>query len=285
MRQLQGLFVGILFLVVTIAGCGGQSDTPSTSSGTGGTGDAGGMAGGSGGAMPGDAGGMSSPMPGGMMGDPNMMGGAPGGMGGQPSQPAQPAPDEKQISEQRKAEAARSIQEGDRLLAQGDFDGAINEYEIALVDDPDNPSIRTKIERAKAIKAETKRRAVSKLVARGKSLYYQGEYVHAASTLEQALQQDPTHPQALAYLVASGVAIKNLQNHGWPQPGLGQTGDQGGGQVGGGAEGMPGMAGGGMGPSGGMGLSGGMPGMSGGGGAVPGMGGGSSGGGGKMREG
>ncbi len=285
MRQWQGLFVGILFLGVTIAGCGGQSDTSSTSSGTGGTGDAGGMTGGSGGAMPGDAGSMSPPMPGGMMGDPNMMGGASGGMGGQPSQPAQPALDEKQISEQRKADAARSIQEGDRLLAEGNFDSAINEYEIALVDDPDNPSIRTKIERAKKIKAETKRREVSKLVARGKSLYYQGEYVYAASTLEQALQQDPTHPQALAYLVASGVAIKNLQNHGWPQPGLGMPADQAGGQAGGGAEGMPDMAGGGaMGGamSGGMGMSG-MPGMAGGGGAMPGMGGGS--GGGKMREG
>jgi len=217
--------------------------------------------------MPGEAG-MPPAVPG--------MGGAPG-MDGQPSPPAQPALDAKQISEQRKADAARSIQEGDRLLAGGDFDGAINEYEIALVDDPDNPSIKTKIERAKRIKAETKRREVSKLVARGKSLYYQGDYIYAASTFEQALQKDPTHPQALAYLVAAGVAIKNLQNHGWPQPGLGMPAEQGSGQAGGGVEGMSGMAGGGA-MGGGMGVSGGMPGMPSGGGAMPGMGGGSGGG-------
>lgn len=276
MRRWQGLWVGILFLAAAIAGCGGQSDTSSTGAGTGGPGGMGGMTGGTGGAMPGDVSSMSGPpMTAGMPGAPDM-GGAPG-MGTQPTQPAQPAPDEKQISEQRKADAARSIQEGDRLLAEGDFDSAINEYEIALVDDPENPSIKTKIERAKKIKAETKRREVSRMIARGKSLYYQGDYVYAASTFEQALQQDPTHPQALAYLVAAGVAIKNLQNHGWPQPGLGMPTEQGGGQVGGGAEGMPSMADGGA-MGGGMGMSGGVP-------AMPGMGGGSGRGRGKMGQG
>lgn len=254
MRRWQEWFVGLSLFIVALVGCGGQTDTSSTSgSGTGLVGD-GGMTSGTGGAMPGDAS-MGGPPMMGMMGAPDM-GGAPGmsGAPGMGAQPTQPAPDEKQISEQRKADAARSIQEGDRLLAEGDFDGAINEYEIALVDDPENPSIKAKIARAKAIKAETRRREVAQLVTRGKRLFYQGEYVYAASTFEQALQKDPTHPQALAYLIAAGVAIKNLQNHGWPQPGLGMPMGQGDGQVGAGA--MPGMMGSGSAMSGGMGMPG-----------------------------
>jgi hypothetical protein len=130
------------------------------------------------------------------------------------------------------------------------------------------------------MKAAAKRRDVSRLVSRGRSLFYQGDYVRAASVLEQAVQQDPTHPDAIAYLVASGVAVRNLQNHGWPQPGFSQVGgDQSGVMAGGeggmaGMPSMPGMGGSG-GPSGGMG----MPGMPGGGmGMPPGMGGGSGGG-------
>jgi hypothetical protein len=204
---------------------------------------------------------------GGMIGDPmGGMGAAPGGGG-----PSQPNLSAEEISAQRKAEAQQSIAEGDRLLKEGDHDSAINEYEMALIDDPDNESVKSKIARAKAVKAETKRRNVQKLVARGRTLFYRGEYMRAASVLEQAIQQDPLHREAVGYLVASGIALKNLQDYGWQQPGLGGV-QQGGGQMGGGASGMGGMPD--M-PGGAMG----MPGMSGmPGGAMPGLGGGSGGG-------
>jgi hypothetical protein len=209
-----------------------------------------------------------------MPGDMGGMMGTPGGMGMTGAAPAAPTVDPEVIAAQRKAEAAESKAEGDRLLRLGDYDSAIAEYELASVDDPDNAEIRRSIARAKSLKDAAKRRNVDKLVRQGRSLFYQGEYLRAASVLEQAVQQDPLHSEAIGYLVASGAALKNLQDHGWPQTGLvnagGQFGGQGGGMgmsdMGGGA--TPGMGGG----------SGSMPGMGGpgmpGGGAMPGMGGG-----------
>lgn len=121
--------------------------------------------------------------------------------------PGVTAAERKRIEELARLEARKALQEkermmssmylerGEELLAEGKYDDALSNFDIALVW---NPGSKRAVELIQQATDEKKKREITDALTAGRAAFDAGNLVDAVAHLDRLLEFDPEHKEALA---------------------------------------------------------------------------------------
>ncbi len=112
---------------------------------------------------------------------------------------------EEGISEKEKMTSMNFYNNALLRASRGDYEGAVELLDIALIWDPDNIEAAEKIGE---FKAKMKVNEVSYLVEKGKSFYQKGNYLDALFNFEKAAEIDPSNEEVNKYIILARTGLE-----------------------------------------------------------------------------